>query len=129
MPRSPRLEPPSKEAMRTDTTAHNQTRIPPAAPIPSAGPTALAIVPLSALPKGAGGVVSSLTLGDGPAGAGHDPLWRRLHDLGFVPGQRVRVVSAGALGGPLAVRVGELKVALRREEAGRVLVSRSAERC
>ena len=50
-------------------------------------------------------------------------LLRRLADLGFVPGEYVRVVARGALGGePLAVRVGRSTFALRRHEAACVQV-------
>ena len=44
-------------------------------------------------------------------------------DLGFVPGEYVRIVARGALGGePLAVRVGRSTFALRRHEAACVQV-------
>lgn len=50
-------------------------------------------------------------------------LLRRLADLGFVPGEYVRVVARGALGGePLAIRVGRSTFALRRHEAACVQV-------
>ena len=45
-------------------------------------------------------------------------LLRRLVEIGFLPGERVRVVARGAFGGaPLAVRVGTSTFALRRLEA------------
>ena len=45
-------------------------------------------------------------------------LTRRLADLGFLPGERVHVLSRGLLGGePVAVRVGTATFALRRLEA------------
>ena len=45
-------------------------------------------------------------------------LLRRLVEIGFLPGERVRIVARGALGGaPLAVRVGTSTFALRRIEA------------
>ncbi|MFM7066291.1 MAG: ferrous iron transport protein A [Gammaproteobacteria bacterium] len=51
------------------------------------------------------------------------PLQRRLADLGFVPGEYVRIVARGALGGePLAVRVGRSTFALRRHEAACIQV-------
>jgi ferrous iron transport protein A len=50
-------------------------------------------------------------------------MLRRLADLGFVPGEYVRIVARGALGGePLAVRVGRSTFALRRHEAACVQV-------
>jgi len=46
---------------------------------------------------------------------------RRLMELGFVPGERIRVLKR-VLGGPLAVKVGESTFALRRFEAAMVSV-------
>jgi ferrous iron transport protein A len=53
---------------------------------------------------------------------GRNPLPGRLAELGFLPGERVRIVARGALGGPVAVRVGTGTFALRREEAACVRV-------
>ena len=50
------------------------------------------------------------------------PVAARLAELGFLPGERVRVVARAAFGGPLAVRVGTGTFALRREEAACVRV-------
>jgi ferrous iron transport protein A len=45
-------------------------------------------------------------------------LVERLHELGFLPGERVRVIAHGPLArDPLAVRVGDSTFALRRHEA------------
>ncbi|HWK74403.1 MAG TPA: FeoA family protein [Povalibacter sp.] len=45
-------------------------------------------------------------------------LIRRLFDLGFLPGESVRVLARGPVGGePIAVRVGTSTFALRRLEA------------
>jgi ferrous iron transport protein A len=45
-------------------------------------------------------------------------LLRRLIEIGFLPGERVRVVARGVPGGtPIAVRVGTSTFALRRNEA------------
>lgn len=42
----------------------------------------------------------------------------RLHELGFLPGERVRVIARGPVArDPLAVRVGDSTFALRRHEA------------
>jgi ferrous iron transport protein A len=52
-----------------------------------------------------------------------DPIAQRLDELGFVPGELVRVVGRGPIGGePVAVQVGLTRFALRRAEAERVLV-------
>lgn len=53
-----------------------------------------------------------------------DPIARRLRELGFVPGERVRLLTAGPFGGdPLLVQVGYTRFALRRAEAARIAVS------
>ena len=47
----------------------------------------------------------------------------RLLEIGFLPGETVRVVARGGLGaGPIAVRVGQATFALRRGEAALVQV-------
>ena len=52
-----------------------------------------------------------------------DPIARRLRELGFVPGEPVRVVAKGPVGAdPLLIQIGFTRFALRRAEAARVLV-------
>ena len=52
-----------------------------------------------------------------------DGIARRLRELGFVPGEDVRVLALGPLGAePILVQVGFTRFALRRAEAGRVRV-------
>ena len=54
----------------------------------------------------------------------HDPIARRLRELGFVAGEQVQVVARGPFGAePLLVQVGYTRFALRRAEAARVRVS------
>ncbi|MFP5441840.1 MAG: ferrous iron transport protein A [Gammaproteobacteria bacterium] len=53
-----------------------------------------------------------------------DPVAPRLEDLGFVRGEPLRVIAHGPLGGdPIVVQVGYTRFALRRAEAGRILVT------
>lgn len=52
----------------------------------------------------------------------HGELAERLHDLGFIAGEAVRVVAQAIGGDPIAVRVGHSTFALRRAEAAGVLV-------
>jgi ferrous iron transport protein A len=47
---------------------------------------------------------------------------QRLEELGFLPGERVRVLARAAGGEPLSVRVGHSTYALRRQEAACVRV-------
>lgn len=50
-------------------------------------------------------------------------LLLRLMEIGFLPGETVRIVATGFPGpDPLAVRVGQATFALRRHEASKVLV-------
>jgi ferrous iron transport protein A len=52
-----------------------------------------------------------------------EELEKRLIELGFVPGARVEILHEGAFGrDPIAVRVDQTTVALRRREAMAVLV-------
>lgn len=58
----------------------------------------------------------------------HDPVARRLGELGFVPGEPVRVVAFGPLGrDPMAVEIGFTRFALRRSEAERIVLRTSEE--
>jgi ferrous iron transport protein A len=74
--------------------------------------------------KGARGVVirvhdDAQSLGD----EAQSTVSRRLLELGFVPGETVEVIEEIWPGGdPMAVRVGNTTFALRRREAGAVLV-------
>jgi ferrous iron transport protein A len=54
----------------------------------------------------------------------HDPVARRLRELGFVAGEQVQIVAQGPFGAePLLVQVGYTRFALRRAEAARVRVA------
>ena len=43
-------------------------------------------------------------------------------ELGFVPGERIRMLRRGFTGGPLAIKVGQSTFALRRFEAALVSI-------
>lgn len=45
---------------------------------------------------------------------------RRMHEMGFDEGVRVEILHTAPMGGPLAVRVGDTTVALRRAQAAQV---------
>ncbi len=80
------------------------------------------LITLFDLPVGQSGVV-----GGGPlvaeGNAGDRELALRLFEIGFIEGEKVRVVARGRPGGePVAVRVGNTMFALRRFEAEQVLV-------
>lgn len=91
--------------------------------MPAQGPDALSLCDLA---TDAEGRVAALVPGEdlGPTAAA---ALRRLADLGFVPGEYVRVVARGVVGGePLAVRIGRSTFALRRHEAACVRVTPGA---
>lgn len=85
----------------------------------------MAPISLATLKKGCRGVVAevcndSQSLGD----EAHSTVSRRLLELGFVPGEPIEVVATVWPGGdPIAVRLGNTTFALRRREAGAVLVA------
>lgn len=52
-----------------------------------------------------------------------EELQRRLLEFGFVEGARIEVIHEGAIGhDPIAVRLDDMRVALRRRDAGEVIV-------
>ena len=90
---------------------------------------------LSALPKGVrrladvrrgdrGAVMAvSPEMMTGVADAERDELERRLLEIGFVEGARVEVLHEGFIGrDPIAVRLDDMRVALRRHEAASLTV-------
>ncbi len=87
----------------------------PEAPLPS--PPGLG---LDQLPRGTPATVLALAEGQGAAA---QALALRLMEIGFLPGERVRVLASGfPAADPLAVRVGQATFALRRHEAALVQV-------
>ena len=87
-----------------------------AAPALPAGPEG--VIPLTGLPSGASAEVVALD----PAFRGF--ARRRLLDLGFTPGARIRSDLATFAGDPRAYRLRGTTIALRREQSDRVLVRR-----
>ena len=57
-----------------------------------------------------------------PTAQGGVDVPRRLMELGFVPGERIRMLKRGLPGGPVAVKVGESTFALRKFEAALVSI-------
>jgi ferrous iron transport protein A len=77
---------------------------------------------LDALKAGQSATVIHLapsSLGHGGDGA---DVSRRLMELGFVPGERIRMLKRGLPGGPVAVKVGQSTFALRRFEAALISI-------
>ena len=55
--------------------------------------------------------------------AGTDGISHRLAELGFTPGQTVEVIRFAPFGDPMQIRIRGFQLALRRQEAKRVLLS------
>jgi len=80
-------------------------------------------VTLDKLGMGKSGVVAGFRLAVENALELNSDLLRRLRELGFVVGERVRVLQRGTFGGgPIAVRVGSSTFALRPFEAALVSI-------
>jgi ferrous iron transport protein A len=86
---------------------------------------------LSAIRPGQAGVIVGVSAQPSSAVGGVDcaELERRLLEAGFVEGARVALLHQGPMGGdPIAVRLDDMRVALRRREANGVLVQLDSPR-
>lgn len=72
------------------------------------------MVRLCELQPGKSGTIVELTL--------IDEMRRRLQDIGFIKGTRVECIGGSPLGDPTAFLIKGAVIALRSEDAGRVLV-------
>jgi ferrous iron transport protein A len=77
-------------------------------------------IPLADLTLGAPARVVSVSGGDSK---GAEDMGRRLTELGFLPGEAVRIVARGLLKAPIAVRIGTGTFALRLFEAACIRVT------
>ena len=81
------------------------------------------LITLDALEVGRSGTVIHLAPSTTAATEGGVDVARRLMELGFVPGERIRMLKRGLPGGdPVAVKVGQSTFALRRFEASLVSI-------
>jgi len=90
--------------------------------IPKKGRT----VRLSDLRKGDRGAIVGIVPREagGPDDISHDELERRLLEMGFVEGARFQVIHEGFIGrDPIALKLDDMRVALRRSEARAVTVT------
>lgn len=79
-------------------------------------------IPLTDLPAQLPATITAIE------GGGDTGLVQRLLELGFLPGERIRVVAQGPIArDPLAVRVGDSTFALRRIEAACIRVEADTE--
>jgi ferrous iron transport protein A len=94
----------------TDPTGSPMTQAPP-------------LTQLDTLETGRSAVVVHVAPGDPEQVEDGADLARRLMELGFVPGERIRMLKRGMPGGePLAIKVGNSTFALRRFEAALISI-------
>ena len=80
--------------------------------------------PLGLARRGYSGVIQSLSAGAAGSALSDVELESRLMELGFVEGARVEVLHEGIVGrDPIAVRVENVTIAVRRREAMAIIVA------
>ena len=81
-------------------------------------------MPLGLAKRGYCGVIQHLAAGDAGSALSDIELESRLIELGFVEGARVEVLHEGIVGrDPIAVRVENVTIAVRRREAMAIIVA------
>jgi ferrous iron transport protein A len=81
-------------------------------------------LPLGLAGRGYSGVIQHLAAGDAGSALSAIELESRLIELGFVEGARVEVLHEGVVGrDPIAVRVENVTIAVRRREAMAIIVA------
>ena len=83
-----------------------------------------AVLPLGKAHKGFRGRIHAIDVSPEASDLPPGELERRLIELGFIEGARVEILHEGFFGrDPIAVRINDVTVALRRREAMSILVS------
>lgn len=81
-------------------------------------------MPLGLAKRGFSGVIQHFAAGDAGSALSANELESRLIELGFVEGARVEVLHEGIVGrDPIAVRVENVTIAVRRREAMAIIVA------
>jgi ferrous iron transport protein A len=90
-------------------------------------PTSDSLTSLADGRRGFAGVIMQVRPAPAAGGLEASELERRLLEIGFVEGARVEILHEGAIGrDPIAVRLDDMRVALRRREANAVMVQADA---
>ena len=80
--------------------------------------------PLGLARRGYSGVIQHLSAREAGSALSDIELESRLIELGFVEGARVEILHEGIVGGdPIAVRVDNVTIAVRRREAMAIIVA------
>jgi ferrous iron transport protein A len=81
-------------------------------------------LPLGLAPRGYVGTIHRLAAEQAASMLAHDELESRLIELGFVEGARVEILHEGIVArDPIAVRVDNVTIAIRRREAMAIIVA------
>jgi ferrous iron transport protein A len=81
-------------------------------------------MPLGLARRGYSGVIQRITAADAGSALSATELESRLIELGFVEGARVEILHEGVIGrDPIAVRVENVTIAVRRREAMAIIVA------
>jgi ferrous iron transport protein A len=81
-------------------------------------------LPLGLAKRGYSGVIQHLAAGQAGSALSDVELESRLIELGFVEGAKVEILHEGVVGGdPIAVRVENVTIAVRRREAMAIIVA------
>ncbi len=81
-------------------------------------------VRLSEAMLGARGTIVDVRAESGGESVGEDELQRRLLEFGFVEGARIELIHEGGIGhDPIAVKLDDMRIALRRSDAADVLIA------
>ncbi len=90
----------------------------------SSSPSAKKTLKLGDQPVGFAGRVVEINGAGLNSGLGSEEIERRLIELGFIEGAKVKILHQGLFGrDPIAVRIHHSTVALRREEAHAIFVT------
>jgi ferrous iron transport protein A len=82
------------------------------------------LLPLGLAKRGYCGVIQHLAASEAGSALDSVELESRLIELGFVEGARVEILHEGIVGGdPIAVRVENVTIAVRRREAMAIIVA------
>lgn len=83
-------------------------------------------IPLGQASRGFRGRIDAIHVGEDAHGSAAPEIESRLLELGFVEGAEVKVLHEGPIGrDPIAVRINDTTIALRRREAMAILVTSS----
>src|SRR5258708_32936612 len=89
-------------------------------------PAVAACIPLGHANRGFSGRIHAIHVSEEARGLAASEIESRLLELGFVEGAEIKVLHEGPIGrDPIAVRINQTTIALRRREAMAILVTSS----